>query len=310
MPELPEVETVARGLDRHVRGERISAVEVFRNDSIGYPDVSRFKRSLPGHSFEAAGRRGKYILAELSSDARLVVHLRMSGRLILKDRPVKGARLKELVEKAFLRVRIVFESGRELHFEDMRVFGRLWYVGPKERVEKIIPGLAALGVEPLSDLDGSYLARVFSGKSQPVKNALLDQRVIAGIGNIYADESLFLSGINPLLPAGKLKRQELDNLAGNIVEVLERSIELGGTTLRDYKSLAGANGNYQNTAFVYGREGESCTICGATIERVKLAGRSAHFCPRCQPVSAGIRAAHEAAAKALKQSGEPNKRRR
>ncbi len=298
MPELPEVETVARGLNAHLQGEVVRSVEVLRDDSVGYPEVEPFKRLLKGHAFGLATRRGKYIVISLSSDASLVVHLRMSGRLVLREKPVTAK------QSNFVRVRIVLESGRELHYEDMRVFGRLWYVPADLSVESVVSGIGALGVEPLTDLSVDYLVEAFRGKKQPIKNTLLDQRIIAGIGNIYADESLYLAGINPLVPAGKLKRDQISVLRDRVIEVLTRSIELGGTTLRDYQNLTGVNGNYQNAANVYGREDEKCHECGSLIERIKLAGRSSHFCPKCQPVSTALRRAHEAAAQALLDSRE------
>lgn len=302
MPELPEVETVARGLNKFIVGETIKSVEVLRNDSIGYPEVDSFKRLLKGHTFETTTRRGKYIIVGLSAGAALVVHLRMSGRLVLKEKKQTEKDIKASVAKNFLRVRIILVSGKELHYEDMRVFGRLWYVPSGTSVEDVVSGIASLGVEPLSHLTAEYLLDAFRGKNQPVKNALLDQRIIAGIGNIYADESLFLANINPLQPAGKLKLQQLVVLSKKIIEVLSRSIELGGTTLRDYSNLSGVNGDYQNAAHVYGRTNEKCSACGTRIERVKLAGRSSHFCPKCQPISPAIRKAHDAAAAALKES--------
>lgn len=307
MPELPEVETVARGLNKFIIGEKVKSVHVLRKDSVGYPDVAGFAQQLIGHSFELATRRGKYIIVRLVPDAALVVHLRMSGRLVLKDKPQTEKQIKESILKNFLRVRIVLESGKELHYEDMRVFGRLWFVPGDEQVEDVVRGIAALGVEPLSDLTPEYLKEAFKNKNQPVKNTLLDQRIIAGIGNIYADESLFLARINPLQPAGKLKAEQLVILTEKIMHVLSRSIELGGTTLRDYQNLSGVNGDYQNAAHVYGRTNEKCSTCGTKIERVKLAGRSSHFCPKCQPVSATIRRAHELAAAALKEAQKLSK---
>lgn len=277
MPELPEVETVTRGLNKVIPGEQVKKVEVLRPDSIAYPkQASDFARNLQGHVFKRAARRGKYIIIELSDQARLVVHLRMSGRLVIRD---------DFGEPNFLRVRIMLKSGRELHFEDMRVFGRLWYVPSNIKIEKVVGGLAELGVEPLTDLNADLLAARLHGKKQPIKSALLDQRIIAGIGNIYADEALFLAGIHPRRAAGSLSKDELAKLVPTIVIVLSRAIELGGTTLRDYQDLEGANGNYQHDAYVYGRKGLLCLKCkNIEIERLKLAGRSSHFCPRCQPL--------------------------
>lgn len=293
MPELPEVETVARGLNKIILGEVVKEVKVLRDESVGHPTKTQFERLLKGHAFENATRRGKYIVIDLSHGAKLVVHLRMSGRLVVR---------KKFGEPSFLRVRILLESGRELHYEDMRVFGRLWYVPQGAAVNEVVSGIGDLGVEPLTDLTAEYLHKAFKKKSQPIKNTLLDQRIIAGIGNIYADESLFLSGINPLRPASSLKKDEIEVLVQQIIKVLERAIELGGSSLRDYSNLEGVNGNYQDTSQVYGREGEKCKKCKTKIERTKLAGRSSHYCPKCQPVSKKILDAHNSAAEILSES--------
>ena len=274
MPELPEVETVRQGLLLALPGEVVSKVDVLRKDSIGHPTAEQFARLLPGHSFEDVERRGKYLLMKLSGGAGLAVHLRMSGRLLLMK---KGTRATK-----FLRVRIKLKSGLELGFEDMRVFGRLWFVPADSTFEEIIPGLAELGVEPLPDLAGSSLIKLFRKKTQAVKSALLDQRLIAGIGNIYADESLFLARIHPQSKAGSITREQADRLADQIKLVLAKAITLGGSSVRDYTDSRGVNGNYQNDAGVYGRTGQPCRVCGAAIKRIKLAGRSTHFCPKCQ----------------------------
>jgi formamidopyrimidine-DNA glycosylase len=275
LPELPEVETVCRGLQLQLPGAVISEVDVLREDSVGYPTVDQFIQQLPGHRFESVSRRGKYILINLDSGAGLACHLRMSGRLlVMKEKTPAGK---------FLRVRIGLKGGRELRFEDMRVFGRLWYIPSGMTFVDVIPTLGELGVEPLDEMSGLILADLFVGKKQPIKSALLDQRLIAGIGNIYADESLYQSGINPLRPAGTVKKAELEKLAVEIQKVLKRAIKHRGSTLSDYTDSEGVNGNYQNKAGVYGREGLACRTCKNPIERVKIAGRSSHFCLKCQP---------------------------
>ncbi|MBS1992153.1 MAG: bifunctional DNA-formamidopyrimidine glycosylase/DNA-(apurinic or apyrimidinic site) lyase [Cyanobacteria bacterium SZAS LIN-3] len=284
MPELPEVETVRRGLEVSLKGDTITSVEVLREASVQYPDVETFASKLVGHKFGPVLRRGKYLLLELDRGAGLACHLRMSGRLIVRDerKPAKK-KAGSARQPQFLRVIIFLESGRELHFEDMRVFGRLWYKPKGASFEKVIPTLAELGVEPLENLSAAYLKSAFSKKIQAVKTALLDQRIIAGVGNIYADESLFLSRIHPATPARDIKLAQLEVLVDNVKKVLERAIESGGSTLRDYSDSNGVNGNYQHEAFVYGREDKPCRECGALIERTKLGGRSSHYCPFCQP---------------------------
>ena len=284
MPELPEVETVVRGLNASIGGDHIVSVKVLREDSVAFPDVALFCRSLGQKKFLQAWRRGKYIVIELEGGASLICHLRMSGRLI-----VKGMSGRKAVERGrFLRVLFKLSSGRELHFEDMRVFGRLWFKPDHLSLEEVVPSIAELGVEPLAQdnlgggLSGELLQELFEGKSQAVKSALLDQRLVAGVGNIYADEALFLSGVHPQRKAGSLKKKEYENLAENVRAVLTMGIESGGSTLRDYVNAEGVNGNYQNQAYVYGRTGAPCLHCQSAIAKVKIAGRSSHFCPRCQ----------------------------
>lgn len=276
MPELPEVETIVRGLSRTLAGDRIVGVQVLRDDSIAYPkEPKEFARSLAGRSFETFARRGKYMLFGLDGGGGLGVHLRMSGRLLV--RPAKQN------AHSFLRVRMTLESERELHFEDMRVFGRLWFVPNTMTFEDVIPALKSLGVEPINgNLTGTQLQQLFARKTQAIKSALLDQTVISGIGNIYADEALFLSGIRPATRACDVSGKKLQMLAENIDQVLLSAIEAGGSTLRDYTDAEGVNGNYQTQAWVYGRKGEDCRVCAGKIERIKIAGRSAHFCSKCQ----------------------------
>ena len=303
MPELPEVETVKRGLDKALKGDAIKSAEVLRAASIAYPEVDDFVRLVKGHKFGHVLRRGKYLLIELDKGAGLACHLRMSGRLIVrgesKESDIKAkatSKTKAAAKKTtdrepkFLRVTFELESGRELHFEDMRVFGRLWYKPKGKTFEDVIPTLGELGIEPLEkEMDGKHLQKLFANKSQPIKTALMDQRVIAGIGNIYADESLFLTGVHPLTPAKDVKLPVLTKLAVNIKTVLERSIASGGSTLRDYSDSEGVNGKYQHEAYVYGREGLPCRKCGELIERIRIAGRSSHYCPHCQPKPNGVK---------------------
>jgi formamidopyrimidine-DNA glycosylase len=274
MPELPEVETVRLGLEKFLVGDSFSGVQVLRNDSVGYPSIKEFAKGLTGRTVVAAKRRGKYLLLELDSNAWLGVHLRMSGRLIVAD--------KKHREPQFLRVLIKLKSGRELRFEDMRVFGRMWYVPPGEDVLKVIPALQELGPEPLEGLSADHLVSSFRGKKQAIKTALLDQTIIAGLGNIYADEVLFQTGIHPLSLAGSVTEKDAEKLVVAIAKTLKKAIKHGGTTLRDYANSEGVNGNYQHQSWVYGREDEPCRVCGTEIERIKLAGRSAHYCGNCQ----------------------------
>lgn len=274
MPELPEVECVLRGLEKSLAGERIAEVVVLRAQSIAHPSAKLFVKLVPGHIFSDFVRRGKYLLMHFDDGSGMACHLRMSGALVVKTK-------KETKDK-HLRVLFKMTSGKELHFEDMRVFGRLWYVKQGSSFAEAIPALTKMGPEPLTDLTSKYLQEKLSGRRQAIKTALLDQELVAGIGNIYADEVLFLSGIHPQTQASNIGVKKLVRLVENIQHVLRHAIIAGGSSIRDYKDSQGVNGNYQNEALVYGRTGEACHKCGRLIKRVKLAGRSSHFCPRCQ----------------------------
>ncbi|MBX9877877.1 MAG: bifunctional DNA-formamidopyrimidine glycosylase/DNA-(apurinic or apyrimidinic site) lyase [Candidatus Obscuribacterales bacterium] len=277
MPELPEVECVLRGLEKSLAGERIESVKVLREQSIACPSAKSFAKLVPGRVFSDFVRRGKYLLMSFDDGSGLACHLRMSGALVVKTKKSN----KDKNDK-HLRVLFKMQSGKELHFEDMRVFGRLWFVKSNAKFEEVIPALSKMGPEPLTDLTHNYLQEKLATRSQSIKAALLDQGLIAGIGNIYADEVLFLTGVHPQTRASDLSAAKLKKLVENIRLVLTQAIVAGGSSIRDYKDSFGVNGNYQNEALVYGRVGLSCTKCGSKIERVKLAGRSAHFCSRCQ----------------------------
>jgi formamidopyrimidine-DNA glycosylase len=184
------------------------------------------------------------------------------------------------------RVRLFFGDGKELRFVDQRTFGQMWWVPPEHEPEQIITGLQQLGPEPFSEeFSVAYFTRQLQ-RRRPIKNALLDQAIVAGIGNIYADEALFLSGIHPQTLCIHLKQSQIEQLRSNIAQVLQASIEARGTTFRSFRSVAGVNGNYGGSAWVYGRDGDLCRNCETAIERLRMAGRSAHFCPMCQKLKA------------------------
>ncbi len=181
------------------------------------------------------------------------------------------------------RVRLFFEDDWELRFVDQRTFGQMWWVPPDRLPESVITGLQQLGPEPFSEnFSLAYLMQQFKHCHRPIKNALLDQAIVAGIGNIYADEALFLSGIHPNTLCTDLNRKKIDCLRTNILHVLQTSIDAKGTTFSTFRSVEGVNGNYGGVAWVYARDGEACRTCGTVIERLRMAGRSAHFCPKCQ----------------------------
>ena len=281
MPELPEVETVRRGLEQRTSGFRIARVEVRRNRAIASPaDPAAFVAALERCSVGQWRRRGKYLIATVrradgSDGGHWGVHLRMTGQFLW---------LEESREPCpHTRVRFWNPGGTELRFVDTRSFGEMWWVPPGVEPSKVITGLTRLGPEPFSSaFSTAHLQERLRGSSRPIKTALLDQALVAGIGNIYADESLFAARIRPETPSGQLKRQQLEALREAVVQVLEASIGAGGTTFSDFRDLTGTNGNYGGQAWVYRRGGEPCRVCGTPIRRDRLSGRSTHWCPSCQ----------------------------
>ncbi|MCT7997418.1 DNA-formamidopyrimidine glycosylase [Laspinema olomoucense] len=284
MPELPEVETVCRGLNQLTLGTSILGGDVLLTRTIGHPVLPRdFLEGVQGCAIASWQRRGKYLLAQLShpkdSDGvprgSLGVHLRMTGQLLWVQR-------EEPLQK-HTRVRLFFEGDRELRFVDQRTFGQMWWVPPNVPIPSIITGLAKLGPEPFSpDFSVEYLTRQLHKRQKAIKTSLLDQTLVAGVGNIYADESLFLSGILPTKLCADLSRAEIERLHSQIIQVLQRAIAAGGTTFSNFLNVSGVNGNYGGVAWVYNRAGQPCRICGTALHRLKLTGRSSHFCPNCQ----------------------------
>ena len=294
MPELPEVETVRRGLNQVTLHQYIQGGDVLLSRTIAHPfSIATFLSELQGVAIAQWHRRGKYLLAELvkhpGSEAQalqdetsgstaagwLGVHLRMTGQLLWLDQ-------SELLQK-HTRVRLFFADDKELRFVDQRTFGQIWWVPPDTQPEMIITGLQQLGPEPFSDeFSDAYFAQQLRHRRRPIKNALLDQTIVAGIGNIYADEALFLSGIHPETLCTELSSQQIQRLRTQIVQVLQTSIDAKGTTFSTFRNVEGVNGNYGGVAWVYARDGDACRKCAAVIQRLKMAGRSAHFCPQCQ----------------------------
>ena len=277
MPELPEVETVRRGLNNLTLNQPIKEVEVLLARTIAYPAEVEFERGVTGKAIAQWQRRGKYLLAKLNSTPTewLGVHLRMTGQLLWlpQDSPLHK----------HTRVRLLFANNWELRFVDIRTFGKLWYVPPHVELESIVTGLQKLGPEPFADdFSLEYFTQKLSNRRRHIKTLLLDQSIVAGIGNIYADEALFKSGILPDTIAANLTSEQIQRLHRAIIDVLQTSIEKGGTTFSDFLDLLGVSGNYGDAALVYGRKEQPCRVCGTPIEKIKLAGRSSHFCPSCQ----------------------------
>lgn len=281
MPELPEVETVRRGLARHTLGVDWQKIEVLRARAVASPpDPALFCLGLRDTHITDWSRRGKYLLATLrhedgSSAGHWGVHLRMTGQFLWLDTPIPPCR--------YTRVRLLSAAGQELRFVDTRSFGQMWWIPSGIPPETVMEGMARLGPEPFApEFSATYLRQRLATTSRAVKTALLDQSLVAGVGNIYADESLFSAGIRPHTPGMRLSLRRLRRLREALLEVLEASISAGGTTFSDFRQVSGRNGNYGGQAWVYRRAGQPCRRCGTTIRLDRLGGRSSHWCAHCQ----------------------------
>jgi len=277
VPELPEVETVKRSLEDKLKGKVIVAMQFLVPLIIKKPSAQEFMDALLGNAFLEIKRRGKYLLFSLDSGRILIVHLRMTGQLIFC--PPKTPYEKHLCLIFTLLDRKTGQISH-LRYLDIRRFGCFYLLNPGEAP---LVGLAKLGTEPLGEgftLD--YLKRVLLKRKGKIKALLLDQEIIAGIGNIYADEILFRAGIVPVKPGIDLTEEELNKLYQAIPQVLEESIKKRGTTISDYLDGEGQKGMFQNYLQVYSRAGESCVVCGQIIEKTKIGSRSSYYCPHCQ----------------------------
>lgn len=270
VPELPEVETIARGLAAAITGRIIAAVRVsLAKIAVAPPDLI-FSEALAGERIERVGRRGKYVVMELRSGRALVTSLRMTGKLIVQ---APGTREPH----PYTHVALDFEDGGRLCFSEMRQFGRMRLVARRE------PWDADLGLEPLeADFTPERFIGMLSGRSTPVKVFLLDQRHVVGVGNIYACEALWEARIRPAKPAGALSKPAIRRLHHALVDVLERAIEMRGTSVDDYVDAQGLQGGFQNKLSVYGRQGEPCLRCGSKIVRTVLGQRGTWWCRKCQ----------------------------
>ncbi len=270
VPELPEVETIARGLAHAVAGKTVAGVTVTMPKIAIAPAGESFEQALVGEAIAAVGRRGKYVVFELGSGRRLAVHLRMTGRLI-----VQASAYSE--PYPYTHVRLAFSDGSGLNFADMRQFGRMRLLAAGD------PWDADGGVEPLSEgFTSEAFVSMLDGRRTPIKAFLLDQSRIAGIGNIYACEALWEAGIRPSRPSHKISRPARRRLHGAVRNVLQRAIEARGTSVDDYVDAEGLKGGFQNQLAVYGRLGEPCPRCGKPIVRTVIGQRGTWWCRGCQ----------------------------
>jgi len=275
MPELPEVETIARGLNTRVAGDTIESVWIGSKPEVLKSPAKKIAGMLEGRRIELVRRVGKHIVVDLDGDGRKrakalaqarpqwIVHLGMTGRLLISRQEDEIEKHTHLVAK--------LASGRELRYVDPRRFGRL----------SVTSGFEAPGAEPLK-IDLESFIKLFRGRKTPIKSALLNQSLLSGVGNIYADEALFRSGIRPRRRAASLTRDDLSRLHKALREVLKEAIRMGGSSISDYVDSNGDEGFFQLQHRVYGREGEPCLICKTPVKRLVIAGRSAHYCRKCQ----------------------------
>ncbi|AMB99609.1 hypothetical protein AWM75_06265 [Aerococcus urinaehominis] len=273
MPELPEVETVRRGLVATAIGAKVVDVHVRWPKIIQDPmEIGDFSQIMPGQSLQAVERRGKYLIF-IWNNYIWLSHLRMEGKYFVVPSDQDLDKHDHVI--------LALDDGRDLRYNDVRKFGRI-QIWPLNQKENAIAQLG-LGPEP-EDLDANYLYQRLQATNRMIKPVLLDQKILAGLGNIYADEVLFLAKINPQRPASSLSQEEVAKLTSHIKALLAQAVAAGGTTIRTYTDSFGQSGHFQFDLNVYGRQGLNCPCCGHKIEKIKLAQRGTHFCPNCQPI--------------------------
>lgn len=273
MPELPEVETIRRALSQHLPGQRIECIRV-RDSRLRSPvDQKRLKRLIVGQPIHEINRRAKYLLIHLANDSDLIIHLGMSGQLLLLREALPFEKHDHVI--------FYFDNDTELRFRDPRRFGLVDAIKSEEFEHD--RRFMNLGVEPLEPTTRARLLYERAGHlKKPIKNLLMDASFIVGVGNIYANEALFHAGIHPFTPANHLKSADWQRLLGEVKRVLKKAIQKGGTTLNDFVNSDGEMGYFQLSLAVYDKEGKLCSKCKTKIERVVQVGRSTFFCPRCQ----------------------------
>lgn len=273
MPEMPEVETMVRDLRTRVVGRTITAVEAPFTGTVRYPDFPEFAERVRGRAITFIARRGKYAILSLDSGDVLIIHRGMTGSLLW--------RASETPLEPHVRLIFRLDDGNELRFDDPRKFGKAFVMNAAGE-ERLMPW-DRMGPEPLTaEFTSNYLARRLQGRKGPIKPLLLNQEIVAGLGNIYVDESLFRAGIHPLKPAATLSSDEIERLYDAIKTVLSQAIDSRGTTFNTYVDLEGRRGSYQDTLSVFHKTGDPCPNCGTPIQRTVVGGRGTHFCPTCQ----------------------------
>lgn len=272
MPELPEVETVRKTLLHLIQGKTIRDCDVFYEKIVRNISIDEFKTRIQNKVIENIGRYGKYLLIDLGEDI-LISHLRMEGKYFIKN--------ADLPKEKHEHVIFYFSDGDTLRYNDTRKFGTMDLI-PKDDLW-INSLITKLGPEPFEEgMNLKYLKEKLSKKTIAIKTALLDQTVMTGLGNIYVDEVLFLSKLHPTTPSNLLSNKQITSLIENSIAVLNKAINLGGTTIRSYTSSLGVTGRFQNELNVHTKEGEPCPVCNTTIVKTKVNGRGTYYCPKCQ----------------------------
>lgn len=272
MPELPEVETVKETLKLKLTGKKITRVHSRWDNIIAYPSKEEFIKKIANQCINDVKRRGKFLIFDLD-DYYLLSHLRMEGKYFFKTKDDDINKHEHVI--------FDLDDDEELRYMDTRKFGKMYLIR-KDDIDKIGP-LVKLGLEPWDDnLTYQYLLDKYKKKKLPIKSVLLDQGIIVGIGNIYADEILFLSKINPLKKCNLITKEEANNIIKYTKEVLEAAIKKGGSTIRTYSSVDGVHGLFQNELLVHGKDNDNCPECGGKISKIRVGGRGTYFCPNCQ----------------------------
>ncbi|MEP5152413.1 bifunctional DNA-formamidopyrimidine glycosylase/DNA-(apurinic or apyrimidinic site) lyase [Planktotalea sp.] len=282
MPELPEVETVKRGLAPVMEGARIVQANVNRPD-LRWPFPENMAKRLTGATIQRLRRRSKYILADLDTGESLLIHLGMSGRMLISGAKVGSFTHDHPPAEKHDHVVFHMESGARITFNDPRRFGAMDLLKTETAEQHKL--LSVIGPEPLGNsFDTDYLIKALSNKASPIKSALLDQRIVAGLGNIYVCETLYRAGISPLRKANQISKPRVATLVPIIRDVLNEAIDAGGSSLKDFRQASGDLGYFQHSFDVYGREGDACrtTECKSEIKRVVQSGRSTFYCSNCQ----------------------------
>ena len=276
MPELPEVETVKEALNQTVKGQTIKEIELRYEPMVKNMSADEFKEKLINQTIQAVSRRGKYLVFHFD-DYQLLSHLRMEGKYFYVD--------SDFELNPHVHVIFTLENGKRLLYQDTRKFGTYHLYDKAIDLETTAP-FQVLGLEPFAtEFTPSYVKEKIQNKKKPIKSLLLDQTVVCGLGNIYVDEVLYRARLHPLTSSSELTDKDIENVVKYTVEVLARAIELGGTTIRTFRSSHGVSGTFQNELLVHQRKGENCYECHTPIEKIKVGGRGTYFCPTCQKLT-------------------------